>query len=471
MVTPWAVGLALTVCRRALHPCSHRHMVLGNRGWHSLGKKHLGAICSLPQRGAICSLPQRGAICSLPQRWANSSLPQRGAHSSLPQRWANSSLPQRGAHSSLPQRGAHRSLPQRGANSSLPQRMAYSSLPQRMAYSALPQRGAYSSLPQRMAHSSLPQIMAYSSSTESAFNVFDRKMKRKQRNWAACQPNAQQYDYLKEEVGARIADRVFDIARVFPFALDLGCGKGYISKHLIKETVEKLVQADMSEKALKNSVPTEIPTNNIIVDEEFIPFKDGTFDLVVSSLSLHWVNDLPRTFHEIHRVLKEDGVFIGAMFGGETLYELRCSLQLAEIEREGGFSPHVSPFTAVTDLGNLLGSSGFNMLTVDTDEIQVHYPGMFEVMLDLQGMGESSCSWNRRSLLHRDSMIAAAAIYQEMYGEKDGTVPATFEIYYMIGWKPHASQAKPAKRGSASASFADLGRVNEILSKIKGKEN
>ncbi|XP_075195398.1 arginine-hydroxylase NDUFAF5, mitochondrial isoform X2 [Anomaloglossus baeobatrachus] len=155
------------------------------------------------------------------------------------------------------------------------------------------------------------------------------------------------------------------------------------------------------------------------------------------------------------------------MFGGETLYELRCSLQLAEIEREGGFSPHVSPFTAVNDLGNLMGRAGFNMLTVDTDEIQVHYPGMFELMKDLQGMGESNCAWNRRCLLHRDSMLAAAAIYREMYGEEDGSVPATFQIYCMIGWKPHESQAKPAKRGSATMSFGELGKANEIVSKSK----
>ncbi|KAM4771958.1 arginine-hydroxylase NDUFAF5, mitochondrial [Rhinophrynus dorsalis] len=319
-------------------------------------------------------------------------------------------------------------------------------------------------------HCSLSRKGASTFGTENVFNVFDRQMKRKQKNWAASQPDAQQYDYLKEEVGERIADRVFDVARTFPFALDLGCGRGYIFQHLTKDTVERLIQTDLSEKALKRSVPSEIPTFTVIADEEFIPFKENTFDLVVSSLSLHWVNDLPRAFQEIHRVLKADGVFIGAMFGGETLYELRCSLQLAEIEREGGFSPHVSPFTAVTDLGNLMGRAGFTMLTVDTDEIQVHYPGMFEVMKDLQGMGESNCSWNRRSLLHRDSMMAAAGIYQEMYGEEDGTVPATFQIYYMIGWKPHDSQAKPAKRGSATVSFGDLRRVNEIVSKTKKEE-
>ncbi|XP_008590904.1 PREDICTED: NADH dehydrogenase [ubiquinone] 1 alpha subcomplex assembly factor 5 isoform X2 [Galeopterus variegatus] len=127
------------------------------------------------------------------------------------------------------------------------------------------------------------------------------------------------------------------------------------------------------------------------------------------------------------------------MFGGDTLYELRCSLQLAETEREGGFAPHVSPFTAVNDLGHLLGRAGFNTLTVDTDEIQVNYPGMFELMEDLQ----------------------------EMYRNDDGSVPATYQIYYMIGWKYHDSQARPAERGSATVSFGDLGKISNLMSQEK----
>ncbi|NXM04870.1 NDUF5 hydroxylase, partial [Tyrannus savana] len=255
----------------------------------------------------------------------------------------------------------------------------------------------------------------------------------------------------------------------FPLALDVGSGRGYIAQHLNKETIEKLIQVDVAENALKSAVETEIPTVKVVADEEFLPFKENTFDLVVSSLSLHWVNDLPKAFKEIHQVLKPDGVFIGAMFGGDTLYELRCSLQLAELEREGGFSPHVSPFTAVADLGHLLSRAGFNTLTVDTDEIQVNYPGLFEVMEDLQGkcMGESNCSWNRKPLLHRDTMLAAAAIYREMYGNTDGSVPATFQIYYMIGWKYHESQAKPAQRGSATVSFGDLAKIEGLISRGK----
>ncbi|XP_078261786.1 arginine-hydroxylase NDUFAF5, mitochondrial isoform X1 [Rhinoraja longicauda] len=302
------------------------------------------------------------------------------------------------------------------------------------------------------------------SAAGSSANVFDRGMKRRQKKWAAAAAgDGGQCDYLREEVGSRIADRVLDIVRTFPVALDIGCGKGYIAGNLTKDTVQKLFQIDVAENVLKYPIETEIPTYHILADEEFLPFQENTFDLIVSSLSLHWVNDLPGAFKQINNSLKPDGVFIGAMMGGETLYELRCSLQLAELEREGGFAPHVSPFTAVADLGNLLQQAGFNMLTVDIDEIQVNYPGIFEVMEDLQGMGESNCAWNRKSMLHRDTILAAAAIYKEMYGNKDGSVPATFQILYMIGWKPHESQALPAKRGSASVSMGDIGKLSEPM--------
>ncbi|XP_076004274.1 arginine-hydroxylase NDUFAF5, mitochondrial [Genypterus blacodes] len=304
-------------------------------------------------------------------------------------------------------------------------------------------------------------------SARGSTNVFDRITKKRQKNWAASLQDHHQFDYLRDEVGSRVADRVFDIVRTFPLALDIGCGKSHIAEHLSKDVVESLILTDISEKTLKQSRQSEIPTHCVLADEEFLPFKENTFDLVLSSLSLHWINDLPGALRQIHHVLKPDGVFIGAMVGGDTLYELRCSLQLAETEREGGFSPRVSPYTAVTDLGNLLGQAGFSMLTVDVDDVEVHYPGITEVMTDLQGMGESNCAWNRRSLLHRDTMLAAAAIYKEMYGVEGGSIPATFQILYMIGWKPHESQAKPAKRGSATVSFGDLSKISQPANRDK----
>jgi NADH dehydrogenase [ubiquinone] 1 alpha subcomplex assembly factor 5 len=97
-------------------------------------------------------------------------------------------------------------------------------------------------------------------------------------------------------------------------------------------------------------------------DEETLPFPDNSFDCVTST-SLHWINDLPGLFKQIHHKLKEDGCFIAAMVGGDSLYELRGSLQLAEQNLEGGLGIHISPMTHVRDVGSLLQSNGFSLIT------------------------------------------------------------------------------------------------------------
>nr|CAG4641025.1 EOG090X09JT [Eulimnadia texana] len=299
-------------------------------------------------------------------------------------------------------------------------------------------------------------------------NVFDREAKKLQRDRAARAANASLYDYLKDEVGYRVADRVYDINRTFANVLDLGCGRGHVSKNLSKDNVTHLTMTDISPKMLETAaVPEDVPCTKQVIDEENLPFAENSFDLILSSLNLHWVNNLPGTFQQLQRCLKSDGAFIGSVFGGGTLYELRGALQLAETEREGGFAQHISPFTEIRDIGGLMNRAGFSMLTIDTEEIKIGYPSMFELMHDLQGMGESNATWIRKSHLHRDTLFSAAAIYQELYGNKDGTIPATFQIIYMIGWKPDPSQPKPLERGSGNVSFKDLYRLDEIVQDIK----
>lgn len=230
----------------------------------------------------------------------------------------------------------------------------------------------------------------------TSINIFDRQAKYLQRERAARAPDVAVYDYLKEEVGYRLADRIFDIKRKFKLAVDLGCGRGYVAKHIDSESVEELIVCDMSPTWLDQVPnPPNVKVTREVVDEEFLPFEPASLDLVTSSLSMHWVNDLPGAFRQIINCLKNDGVFMGAVFGGDTLYELRSSLQLAELERHGGIAPHISPFTAIRDIGSLLTRAGFTMLTVDTDEIVVRYPSMFELMWDLKGMGENNAAYNR----------------------------------------------------------------------------
>ncbi|KAJ3118826.1 hypothetical protein HK098_005825 [Nowakowskiella sp. JEL0407] len=292
--------------------------------------------------------------------------------------------------------------------------------------------------------------------------IFDRNVKRLQRNRAALSPESRDADYLKDEIAERMVDRLLDIKRKFSVILDMGCGSGHIIKSLDTGLVDHLIQCDMSENALMRDANIEslnpVPTTRKVVDEEKLleSFEENSLDAVMSSLSLHWVNDLPGTLIQVKHALKPDGVFIGSMFGGDTLYELRTSLQLAEMERKGGIAPHVSPMTDVRDVSSLLQRAGFALTTVDVDEIIVNYPTISELMRDLQTMGENNAISARTLGLSKDVLIAASAIYKEVYGNEDGTIPATFSIIYMIGWKPDESQPKPLERGSGKLSLKTI---------------
>ncbi|KAI9208142.1 S-adenosyl-L-methionine-dependent methyltransferase [Polychytrium aggregatum] len=303
------------------------------------------------------------------------------------------------------------------------------------------------------------RLMSSVASAPSTQMVFDRSVKKLQRDRSAVAKDARTVDYLKDEVAARVVDRLLDIKRNYKSIVDLGSGAGHIVKHLESDMTEEVIMTDMSEKLLYRDqdldAEREVTIKRQIVDEELLPFEENSVECILSSLSLHWVNDLPGSLIQIRRSLKPDSVFIGAIFGEDTLYELRTSLQLAEIERVGGISPHVSPMATVRDIGSLLSRAGLVLTTVDIDEIVINYPSMFELIEDLQTMGESSALLARHHL-GKDTLAAASAIYRSVYGDQDGAVPATFQVIYMIGWKEDPSQPKPLPRGSAEVSFKSL---------------
>ena len=197
---------------------------------------------------------------------------------------------------------------------------------------------------------------------------------------------------------------------------------------------------------------------DIIPDLESLPYEPNTFDAVLSSLSIHWINDLPSLLNQVNTILKPDSPFIAAMFGGDTLFELRGAMQLADLERRGGVSPHVSPLADVRDIGSLLTRAGFKMLTVDVEDIVVGYPDTFALMQDLQAMGESNAIMHREAgPLSRDVLLATDAIYRQMHMEEDTPgIPATFRLIYMIGWKEGGNQAQPLKRGSAEVNLKEI---------------
>ncbi|KAG4435619.1 hypothetical protein IFR05_008894 [Cadophora sp. M221] len=308
--------------------------------------------------------------------------------------------------------------------------------------------------------------------------VFNRHTKYLQKERAAANPErSRQVDYLKDEVAMRLSERLLDINRHFNHVLDLGANSCNIARALtlpdpypdptkesapISTRLSKLTAVDSSRNMLYRDA--DLPfnqeinlTREVLDDEERLPFEANTFDAVLSSLSMHWINDLPSLLAQINNILKPDAPFVAAMFGGDTLYELRTSLQLADQERRGGVSPHVSPLADVRDMGGLLQKAGFKMLTVDVDDIIVDFPDSFSLMQDLQAMGESNAILGREAgPIKRDVLLANEGIYRELHGNEDGSLPATFRMIYMIGWKEGPNQAKPLARGSGDINIKDI---------------
>ncbi len=281
-------------------------------------------------------------------------------------------------------------------------------------------------------------------------SVFDRRRVRLNRDRAAA--GFAGADFLVREVADRLADRLLDIRRTFPLALDLGCHRGEFGRVLAgRGGIERLIQADLAPEmaALAGG-------SAIACDEELLPFAEGSLDAVFSCLSLHWVNDLPGALVQIRRALKPDGLFLAAFFGGETLVELRQAWLEAESIVEGGVSPRVSPFADLRDAASLLQRAGFALPVADADRLTVTYPGALALMRELKAMGEANAQIERRrSPTRRDTLAAAAALYQQRFAEPDGRVRATFQVIHLIGWAPSAEQPKALRPGSAAQRLAD----------------
>ena len=289
-----------------------------------------------------------------------------------------------------------------------------------------------------------------SKNSQEINEIFNRKLVKLHRDRAVRGLN--NYEFLFCEVAQILGDRLSDIKRRFPVVLDAGCHTGQMAK-ILKNTskVDTIIQCDLSEQMVRQASGLRFAA-----DEEFLPVGKGMLDLLISCLSLHWVNDLPGCLIQIRQALKEDGLFLAALFGGETLKELRQALILAETEVLGGASPRVSPFADIQDSGTLLQRAGFALPVVDTDLLTVSYQSPLQLMTDLRGMGEQMSTHTRqKTFTRRDVLLRAAEIYQTNYGDTNGRVPATFEVITLTAWAPSTNQPQPLKRGSGQVGLAD----------------
>jgi SAM-dependent methyltransferase len=292
--------------------------------------------------------------------------------------------------------------------------------------------------------------------------VFDRSLVRARRRRAAALGPA---TFLGERVAADLRERLGAVLRQFPLAVDLGAPTDAVRRALADSpNVGTIIAVD----AVTDFLPRGAVT--VAADEEALPFRDASLDLVVSVLALHSVNDLPGVLIQIRRVLKPDGLFVAALFGGDTLSELRQSFAAAEAELEGGASPRVAPFADVREMGMLLQRAGFALPVTDVDRLIVRYDTPFALMHDLRRMGATNAlAERRRTPLRRATLMRMAEIYAQRFADADGRVRASFDIVWLSGWAPHESQQQPLKPGSARASLADALGTREISTGEKAK--
>jgi SAM-dependent methyltransferase len=307
--------------------------------------------------------------------------------------------------------------------------------------------------------------------------IFDRHLLRARRGRAAALGSS---TFLLERVAGDLADRLAAVLRRFDCAVDLGTPTAAARRVLAASgKVGTVIAADALAGA--SSLPglqatagegeRDAKTGSmggdarlaVAADEEALPFRDASLDLVVSALALQFVNDLPGTLIQIRRALKPDGLLLAALAGGDTLTELRQAFTAAEAEIEDGISPRVVPFADVREMGALLQRAGFALPVTDVDRITVRYASPIALMHDLRRMGATNPLLERsRRPLRRTTLKRMTEIYAERFADGDGRIRATFEIVWLSGWAPDESQQKPLAPGAARQRLADVLGTKEI---------
>lgn len=282
---------------------------------------------------------------------------------------------------------------------------------------------------------------------DAAMHVFDRGAVRRHRDRAA--PRVADVRPVLEDAAERLLERLDDITRTFGQALDLG-GRGVIAPRLAARGIE-VVSTDLSPAMLARESGLRVA-----VDEEALPFAPASFDLVVASLSLHWVNDLPGCLIQLRRALRPDGLLLASLPMLGTLGELRAALTEAEADLLGGASPRVSPFPDLRDAAGLLQRAGFALPVADVEDISLLYADRLALLRDLRAAGETNAVAARLRRTPPRGLFPAALA---RLGARDGRCVVTLRIGILTGWAPAASQPQPKPRGSATMSLADALRA------------
>ncbi|NBB96710.1 MAG: SAM-dependent methyltransferase [Alphaproteobacteria bacterium] len=206
-----------------------------------------------------------------------------------------------------------------------------------------------------------------------------------------------------------------------------------------------------------------VPNARIVADDPVLDLTEGAHDLVIHAMALHWADDPVGQLVQARRALQPDGLFLGALFGGQTLAELRAVLAQAESELRGGLSARILPMAEIRDLGALLQRAGFALPVADSVRQTVAYRQIKTLFDDLRSMGERNALAARpRNVTPRRLFSRAQALYSDSFATPDGAYTASFEMIFLSGWAPAADQPKPLRPGSATARLADALGAHEV---------
>tara|TARA_Y100000590_G_scaffold396296_1_gene476910 strand:- start:1251 stop:2111 length:861 start_codon:yes stop_codon:yes gene_type:complete len=260
------------------------------------------------------------------------------------------------------------------------------------------------------------------------------------------------YDYLFKEVAERTSERLLDINKQFNIAAEIGSRGNILSNIFLKKKINEKFAINTLHKFHQFG-----QEGDARIDNESLPLRKNSLNLIISNLSLHTVNDLPGVLLQINNALKPDGLFIGSIFGGQTLFELRKIFHEADLLTSGKIFPRVSPFLDIKDAGNLLQRAGFSLVVADIDKIEVQFTNLKKLFYDLRYMGEANSMTKRKKNFSTKSFFNQAnQLYKEYFTNINGKLTATFEIIYFSGWAPDKSQQKPLKPGSGLKSLSEV---------------
>lgn len=239
-----------------------------------------------------------------------------------------------------------------------------------------------------------------------------------------ARPNFSNHQFLFTHIGNELTGRLQDMKRRFHKVLNL-------SPH-----------------------PLPYPSHHYSQLEPGPSFLPESFDLIFSCLQAHWINDLPEYLRSVYTCLQSGGLFLGALWGGQTLYELRESLLEAELALTGGATARVSPMLHPNDAPALLGQAGFFMPVVDTDLITVSYSSLRNLMKDIRGMGETNKLYDRPKTFTSPTLFEKAEqIYQERFQGTEQKISATFEVIFLTGWKKGLSAKESPMRHCGTKDY------------------